>query len=177
MKTAIAQIVPPRLVNESAPMRFQELPQDVPLEDVLSVDTGTEWPLLPDAQYNCKLVKYEAVEMRMFRGALRLFAVFEILDVGEFFGKKLYGAWPVQRASKKEGGKTRLSVKAKSGLYMMLCRVLNYRVRPDRISLAQLKGHVLIVRTRTVYKDHRQRPYPEFMRYSVINEVLEVKET
>ena len=164
VRSLSAADVPLRLVENAAPSSDEG--------EIEVIGTPT-WPLLPDAVYAVRLISYEVTEMKIFRGALRLFAVFELVDSGPYLGKRIYCAWPLSRATK-SGGKTRWAIKVKSGLYMTLCRLLGYRVRADRVSLNPLKGCILSVRTRTVEKDFRQRKYPSFLQYSVVDEIVEI---
>lgn len=159
--------------HTTAPLRLVEDTTLQVNDGEIEVIGDSEWPRIPDAQYNVSLISYQVTEMKMFRGALRLFAIFKIVDAGPCFGKEIYAAWPVSRTTK-SGGKTRCAVKAKSDLYLMLCRLLGLRLRADRISLSPLMGCVLLVKTRTVNKNHRQRPYPDFLKYSVVDDVIEI---
>ena len=159
--------------HTTAPLRLVEDTTSQVDEGEIEVIGFSEWPRIPDAQYNVSLVRHEVTEMKMFRGASRLFAIFKIVDAGPYLGTQIYAAWPVSRTTK-SGGKNRCVVKAKSDLYLMLCRLLGMRLRADRISLSPLMGCVLLVKTRTVNKNHRQRPYPEFLKYSVVDDVIEI---
>lgn len=151
------------------PLRLEES-DTVPDDGDIEVEGEVTWPLLPDGEYTAKFLKQDVVSLKMFRGATRLFAHFEILDLGPHRGTHVYGAWPVLATV--ANGKRRTSVKPKSNLNIMLCRVLGHRVRPARISLHSLRGCVLRIRTRTVKKNFHQKILPPFMRYSVVDEIL-----
>ena len=149
------------------PMRLVESEPDG-IGDIEAV-AGAVWPRLADGDYEARLIRYEVTAMRMFRGALRLFARFELVGGSIPPGTQIYGAWPVLSNSK-----GRMKVKARGDLYIMLCRLLGYRVRPDRISLAPLRACVLKVRTRTVKTNARQRKLPECLQYSVVDDIVEI---
>ena len=157
----------------AAPLRLIEDTTFQADEGEIEVIGFSKWPRIPDAQYNVSLISYQVTAMKMFRGDLRLFAIFKIVDAGPYLGTQIYAAWPVSRTTK-SGGKNRCVVTAKSDLYLMLCRLLGQRLRADRISISPLMGCVLLVKTRTVNKNHRQRPYPEFLKYSVVDDVIEI---
>ena len=139
----------------------------------IEVDSSQDWPLLPDGEYEAYFIKQEIVSLRMFKGASRLFAHFEILAAGSSPPKRIYGAWPISASAK--GGKTRLSAGSRSNLYIMLCRVGGYRIRPDRISFQALRGCVLKIKTRTVKKNFRQRVLPECLWYSVVDDIISIE--
>ncbi|MCG3771637.1 MAG: hypothetical protein JW384_02828 [Nitrosomonadaceae bacterium] len=156
---------------ETPPLRLQAI--ESPQQGDIEVEPSQQWPLLPDDIYLGQIAKKELTSMKMFKGALRYFITFEITGPAEHSGKHVYGAWPVA-AQNTSGGKVRAIVKPKGDLYIMLCRVLGYRVRPDRISFSQLQGCTLRFRTRTVRKNSRQRDYPESLQYSVVDDILEI---
>ncbi len=158
-----------RLVPLDTPLRLEEASPD---EGDIEVVAEVAWPLLPDGEYTAKFVKQEVVTLRIFRGATRLFAHFQILD-GPHSRQRIYGAWPVSATM--ANGKTRLSLKPRSDLYIMLCNLLGYRIRPDRISFQSLQRCVLRIRTRTVRKNFRQKTLPLFMQYSVVAEILSIE--
>ena len=158
---------------ENPPLLLQAI--ESPQHGDIEVEPSQIWPRLPDGIYLGHIVKMEITAMKMFKGELRYFITFEITGSGEHSGKHVYGAWPVA-SQKTSGGKVRTIVKPKGDLYIMMCRVLGYRVRPDRISLSQLQGCTLRFRTRTVKKNSRQRDYPEALQYSVVDDILEIVE-
>lgn len=157
------------------PLRLEVI-ETSPAEDGdIEVEPSQQWPLLPDEIYEGRIVKREVISMRIFKGALRYFVTFEIALPKEYSGTRVYGAWPVA-GQKSAGGKTRAIVKPKGNLYIMLCRVLGYRVRPDRISLASLIPCTLRFRTRTVKQNFRQKEYPDVLQYSVVDDIVEIVE-
>lgn len=64
--------------------------------------------------------------------------------------------------------------KASRGSYVFhdLGRILDIRLRPDRVSATALRNIVVSVSVRTVVKDYKQRPLLEWEQYSVIDKLL-----
>jgi hypothetical protein len=137
-------------------------------EEVL-IDLVDLPPLLPEAQYLAKMTHHEtAIVFRVPKVFLR----FEIVDPGEHFGAKLFGAYRVKELAGKPGRNGRFKVRKGSDLLLMLSRVLDLKPRPDRISLCDLRGCVLRVQVKTVTRDYRQRALPSSLQYSKVADVI-----
>jgi hypothetical protein len=55
-----------------------------------------------------------------------------------------------------------------------LARILDLKLRPDRLSLTALKPYVIEVSVRTVRKNYRQEELPDFLHYSVIDRLEKI---
>jgi hypothetical protein len=129
---------------------------------------GKAWPLVPDAEYLATYIGHRCVEIPQFKGQAKLFIDLRLHDAGEHSGKVLFRAYRVRR---RIDGR-RFVVAPRSALLKMVCRVLDHRARPDRITLRPLKGCLLRIRTRTVTKDSEPRELPAALRYSVVADIL-----
>lgn len=141
--------------------------RDVKLDDIVveALDTS----LLPEGQYQ---VAYQYHETKVVFNTPKVFVHFEVTDLGEHHGVKLFRAFRVSELIGKPGRNGCFKLKKRSDLFLMLCHLYqNQRIRPDRISLRDLKGLILNVMVRTVTKDYRQKTLPEMLRYSVIGDV------
>lgn len=127
---------------------------------------GAAWPLVPDGNYLATYQGHDCLELRQFKTP-KVFIRFRLHDAGPHTGKVLFRAYRVRRIL---DGK-RFVVGRRSDLLEMVCRVMG-GARPDRISLRELKRHLVRVRVRTVSQDARQRTLPEALRYSVVDDVL-----
>lgn len=125
------------------------------------------WPLVPDGDYLAVYVGHDCINLRQFKQS-KVFLRFRLFDAGAHTGKILFRAYRVRRIL---DGK-RFVVGRRSDLLHMVCQVMDHRTRPDRISLRELKRHILKVRTRTVIQDGKQRPLPLALRYSVVDDIL-----
>jgi hypothetical protein len=137
-------------------------------DDCIEIDYGKPRALVPDGDYRAVFLRYET---KFLFQTGKVFLWFRIIEPGEHFGKELYRAYRVAVLQK-----GRFKVKRGSDLFEMLCRVLCLRLRRDRLSLLGLKQCVLRIRTRIVKRDYRRRPLPEWLYYSVADDVLS-KET
>jgi hypothetical protein len=81
--------------------------------------------------------------------------VVRLQEPGEHFGKELYRPYPVKKLIGKPGRHGKFGLRHRQDMYKMLCRVLDHVSRPDRISLRDLQGKVLLISVRTVVKDHK----------------------
>lgn len=135
------------------------------------VDYGGQKVLIPDGVYQAVYSHHET--SAVFRSA-KVFLHFRIVDLGPAFEKVVYRPYGAKRLEGKPGRGGRFRLSPRSELLLMLCRVLGVRARPDRISPSWLKGLLVEIRTRTVTTDFRQRPLADFMRYSVVDDVIRV---
>jgi hypothetical protein len=79
----------------------------------------------------------------------------------------------VKRLTSKPGRNGSFRLAKGSDLYITLCRLTAEKLRPDRISLRELlRGHVLVVKVRSVKVDYRQRPLPPALHYSVVDDLI-----
>lgn len=150
------------------PLSIQAVRRSTDVADLADgIVEGTDWPLVPDGQYLATYQGHECVELKQFKLTPKVFIHLKLYDAGEHSGKVLYRAYRVKR---RIDGK-RFIVGRRSELLRMVCTVL-YRTRPDRISLRELKRHLLRIRTRTVTKDAKQRELPAALQYSVVDDIL-----
>jgi len=133
---------------------------------------GTPQPLIPPGEYVAVFLYYETKNMYK---TPKLFMHFEIVDLGAYCRTKLYAPFRVAGLIGKEGRNGRFKLGIRSELFLTLCRLQPKVIRPDRISLRGFKGALFKIRVRTVEKDYRQRPLPEFLKYSVVDAILSVE--
>lgn len=133
-------------------------------------------PLIPDAVYTAIC---SGCDVKQVFQTLKVFLRFRISE-GPHEGVELFRAYRVQGRiipGKGPGSGPRPRLKRSGDLYKMLCRVLNLprNTKAHRVSHKELNGKLCRVHTRTVTKDHRQKPLPEHERYSVVDEVLTIE--
>lgn len=142
------------------------MPGDLDDEPVVSVD-GFK-PLVPDAWYEARYLGHETGIVFM---ANKVFLHFEIAQAGEFIGTRLFRAFRVRKLTERprKGGKFVLH--AGGDLYALLCRLLDVKLRTDRITFRPLRAMLFRIKTRTVTTNHAQQEKPEHSRYSVVSEI------
>jgi hypothetical protein len=136
------------------------------------------WPLVPDAEYCARMLHYDCCELISFKRAPKLFLHLKIIDPGPHFGKVLYRAYNVREIHRRAG---RVGDPIRNGQFVLgrrsdllkdVCRLLDLRVRPDRVSLRSLKPFVLRIKTRTVEKDCDRIDLPVALMYSVVDQIV-----
>lgn len=146
-------------------------PKEVPLDDALL--EGRDLPLLPEAEY---LMAYTHHETAMLFNTPKVFVHFRITEPGPYLIQRLYGAYRASELMGRPGKNGRFKLKHRSELYLTMCWLYQARkLRPDRMSLRDLKQAVLRVSVRTVTKDYKQRPLPDCERYSVVDAIKAIE--
>jgi hypothetical protein len=135
--------------------------------DVELIDDGR--PLLPDGKYEAAYLGHETAFV--FQNA-KVFLRFCIVTPGDYFGMEVFRAYRANRLVGKPCKNGKFKLRRGSDLFTDVARLLNVKARPDRISLQSLKGETWVIKTRTVVADYKQRPLPEWARYSVVDEIL-----
>ena len=138
-----------------------------PRDDEFEIE-GEIPPLIPEGEYLACFIRCET--KRRFKG-LKAFLYFRIQNLGDHYGTVLYRSYHVVGAVGKKG-RRRFKLKPRSQLFLDLCRLYGPHQRPDRVSVNGLRSMLLRVHVRTVVTDYLQRPLPESLRYSVINELI-----
>ena len=131
---------------------------------------------IPQGEYQAVYLYHETA---FFRKTPKVYLHLKI-DGGEYDGVKLYRAYRVKLLTgkpKKYGGFT---VNHSHAIYRQMVSISNAVTRPDRISLASLKGCLLRVSVRTVKRDagaesRKPRALPDALKYSVIDELLAIE--
>jgi hypothetical protein len=124
---------------------------------------------IPDGEYSAVLVYHHT--SYIFRTP-KVYLWFRIVNPGPFFETMLYRAYRVKSIKgkgKRNGG---LTVGRSSDLKKDIVRLMGLKVRPERISLAELRSKQWRIRTRTVSRDYRQDALPAWERYSVVDRIL-----
>jgi len=103
--------------------------------------------------------------------APKCFLHFEITQHGEHAGIRLFRAFRVRKLTGRSGKGGKFIPHAGGDLYALLVRLLDVKLRTDRISFRPLRSMLFRVKVRTVTKNHEQEHKPEHARYSVISDI------
>ena len=152
-----------RLLRDVSPRRPE---QDQPDADEIQV-SGYK-PIVPDGTYEAKFLWHETA---IAFGSPKVFLHFEVVEPGEYMGIRLFRAYRVRTLTGKRGKGGRFVAHPQGELFGDLTRLLDIKLRKDRISLAGLRTMLFRVTTRTVARNYRQREMPLATRYSVIQEI------
>jgi len=154
--------------NDTPPVRLVQREREDADDDAMPVD-GVE-PPMPEQWYEARYLGHET---RLMFKVAKVVLRFEVVEPGEFFGRKLERHF---RAGKltypPTGGRDgRFVLNARSDLFALMVKLLDAKGRPDRISFRALKHMLFRIRPRTVKHDHRQKDRPEATWYSVAGEI------
>lgn len=121
---------------------------------------------------------YDLILSRTWKGYLygrapKLILVFRIVTEGPYYGYHLYRCYNIKGLTKR---KELIPKGWHSELVMEYSRLFGMPRRLRDIGVRQFKNKVFKGRVRTVEKDYKQRTRPDDMKYSVIGELMEVKE-
>lgn len=127
-------------------------------------------PLLPDGRYEAAYLGHETAFV--FQNA-KVFLRFRIVTPGTYFGLEVFRAYRATKLVGKPCKNGKFKLRRGSDLFTDVARLLDVKARPDRLSLQFLKHQVWLIKTRTVAVDYKQRPLPDWARYSVVDEILQ----
>jgi len=120
--------------------------------------------------------RYEAIythhETKFIYQCPKVFVWFRIVSPGPAYDTMVYRSYRVRALTTKQGKNGGFKASRGSDIYHDLGRILDIRLRPDRVSAASLRGVVVSVNVKTVLTDFKQRPIAEWDQYSVIDKLL-----
>ncbi len=125
-------------------------------------------PVVPDRAYEAKFVGYETA---IVFGSPKVFVHFEMVEPGAYLGTRVFRAFRVRKLVGKPGKSGKFVANPQGDLFATVTRLLDVKLRTDRISLAGLRTMLFRITTRTVTRNYRQQLMPEPTRYSVVNTI------
>lgn len=140
----------------------------VPFRGVAIVDSD-DLVCVPAGVYDLNFLDWEA---RVLHGAPKVILNFSIVTMGDFFNARVARYYHVRWIRKR-------AFKAgwHSDLVREYARLFNQKPdRIDRIPMNRYRGSYIEGKVRTVKTDRRQREIPAPLHYSVVAELLRVKE-
>ena len=153
--------------NAARIIPFQGAESEIVLDDSIS-------PLIPEGDYS---MSYKYHDTGIAFNTPKVFVYFTIVEPGPYLGTCLYRAYRVRGIIGKYKKNGRFKLGKRSELFLTLCHLdeRGTKLRPDRLSLQSLKNTVIRGTVRTVRTDYKQRPLPEGLYYSVIDELKNVE--
>ena len=131
--------------------------------------TWGERSLIPEGEYNAVYVKHSTSDGSY--GA-KVKITFRIVSHGAFFEKEINAWYNLKATGKKVGKQGKIKLSSHSKLTYELLNALQIRHRVDRLSPVLLKGHIAVIRVRTVKTNSRQKKLPEVLQYSTVDEIV-----
>jgi hypothetical protein len=144
----------------------------IPLPSGCAIVEGDTWPLVPEGEYQVRLLHHETAVI--FKSP-KVYLHFAILEPGAHHGKHLFRAYRVKKLKGKPARNGSFTLGRGSDLFFTIAKLYPKEPRLDRISLLALRNVVLRASVRTVTHDYRQRDLPESMQYSVIDSLLSIE--
>lgn len=129
------------------------------------VNSGYEWPSIPDGIYEAKCIKYNHAFIMGGRSR-KLFLLFEITEPGEQNGLKLFKAFNMPKDGKIRRG---------CDYYKAFCMANGWRkpARLDRMSPKIFLHKIWKIKTRHARPQYGNQEMPESFRYSVVDFIIE----
>ena len=138
------------------------------MSDEFVVDWGNSI-LIPDGEYQAVYVSHSTTNGSY---GPKVKITFRIVSLGPYF-EKLVDAWyNTKGVGQKVGKRGKIILSRHSKLTFELVKLFHRKQRPERISPEMLKGHVVVVKVRTVTQNSRQKNLPEALKYSTVDSMV-----
>jgi len=126
-------------------------------------------PLLPEGTcLEARFVDYSTVYMF---AAHKVVWEFQVVQPGDWFELRFFRAFRVRQIIGRPGKRGKFKLHAGGDMYQTLVRLLDYRQRADRVSLAPLRQMLFRIKLRTVRINSRQEKLADHVQYSVIESI------
>lgn len=135
---------------------------------------GERPTLVPPGLYDVSYHGYST--FMMFGRAPKLHLQFRIMTMGEHFEKPISRFSNVRKLIGRTGQDGRFKVGFCCDFLREFSTLFGAPLRLDRIPMSYFERHIFIAKVRTVEKGASQRSIPNGMRYSVISEVVRIKD-
>jgi len=136
--------------------------------DDFEIDWGDR-PLIPEGEYHAVYVSHLTTNAS-FGPKVKI--TFRIVSMGPYYETLINGWYNAKQigSTKRKGGK--VIVSALSDLANECFKVLQIKNRVNRLSLTQLKGHVIVIKVRTVISNSKQKKLTEAQQYSTVDSMV-----
>ncbi|NDC32775.1 MAG: hypothetical protein EBZ63_03585 [Burkholderiaceae bacterium] len=149
------------------------------MSDEFVIDWGNS-VLIPDGEYQAVYVSH-ATSNGSYGPKVKI--TFRIVSLGPHF-ENLIDAWyNVKGLGTKKGKRGKIILSRHSKLTYELVKLFHRKQRPERLSPEMLKGHIVMIKVRTVTQNSKQKSLPEPLRYSTVDSMVclmthqDIKET
>jgi hypothetical protein len=138
---------------------------------------GDAQPLIEPGKYDLVLVDYETC--LMFGKAQKLKMNFRVVTLGEHNGLVIPRYYNIKRIIGKPAKSGSFQIARGSDFlleFMTLFEHLGQPKRLDRLPMTNFSKHIIVGKVRTVERNYSQRKLPGSLQYSVVEELLHIKE-
>lgn len=132
-------------------------------------------PLLPPGRYTLKCVGHET---KLIFKRPKLYVWFEVMDLGEYFQVRIPRYYGIRHTvpQRKYGKNGRFAVGWKSDFVREYGLLFGEPQRPDRLAMTAFRNVLVYGKVRTVESSHSQKERPDWLKYSVVEELLGLAE-
>ena len=135
---------------------------------------GERPSLVPPGTYDVSFCGFSTFVL--FGRASKLNVQFKIMTMGEHFEKRVSRYYNVTRLIGRPGPNGRFKVGFTSDFLRDYARLFPVPNRLDRIPMSSFERHIFAAKVRTVDKGAQQEAIPDALRYSVIAELIGIKQ-
>lgn len=135
---------------------------------------GERPSLVPPGTYDVSYIGFST--FILFGRASKLNVQFKILTMGEHFEKRISRYYNITRLIGRPGIGGRFKVGFSSDFLREYAKLFPVPNRLDRIPMSAFEKHIFTAKVRTVEKGSQQEDIPESLRYSVISELIGIKQ-
>jgi hypothetical protein len=135
-------------------------------------DFAIDWSdcvLIPEGEYQVKYLHHET-KSGSFGPKVKI--TFQIISMGRYFEQIIHAWYNIKSSGKKSGRNPKIGLSRHSKLTNELLKVLQIKKRVDRLSLSDLKNHILVVKVRTVKTNSTQKQLASALHYSVVDSMV-----
>lgn len=135
---------------------------------------GERPTLVPPGTYDVSFCAFST--FILFGRASKLNLQFKILTMGPYFEQRVSRYYNVTRIIGRPGINGRFKVGFSSDFIREYAKLFPVPNRLDRIPMSAFEKHIFTAKVRTVEKGSQQEEIPEGLRYSVISELIGIKQ-
>lgn len=135
---------------------------------------GERPALVPPGRYDVAFDRYYT--WMMFGRAPKLTLCFRIVTFGEHFEQKLQRHYNIKKLIGPKGASGRFKCAFSCDFLREFASLFGTPSRLDRIPMTNFEKHIFIAKVRTVSKGSGQRPIPEGLHYSTIDELIGIRQ-
>ena len=138
----------------------------------MSDDIAIDWCnhiLIPEGEYKAVYVSHHTTN-GTFGPKLKI--TFRIVSQGTYFESLIDGWYNLKGTGEKVGKRGRIIASKHSDFVREMLNIFQQKTRVDRISPAQLKGYIVVIKVRTVTQNGRQKKLSGVLQYSTVDSMV-----
>ncbi len=138
------------------------------MSNEFSVDWGNA-PLIPDGEYQAVYISHTTTN-GSYGSKVKI--SFRIVSPGAYFERVIDAWYNAKSLGSKVGKRGRIVLSRHSKLTFEMVNLFHRKQRPERLSPEMLKGHIILIKVRTVMQNSKQMNLPDSLRYSTVDSMV-----